>query len=139
MDTVPVYEVPKGSTYQNIVVPSIDSVRLMNVFSTLAVKEKHILSCGPTGTGKSVNISLYLQKQAPENFQGVFVNFSAQTNVNQFQDLIDSKLEKRRRGIYGPPAGKRMVIFVDDLNMPQKEFFGAQPPIELLRQWHDHR
>ena len=42
------------------------------------------------------------------------VAFSAQTHVNQLQDFLDSKFEKRRRGVYGAPNGKKVVVFVDD-------------------------
>lgn len=31
-----------------------------------------------------------------------------------------------------------MLLFIDDLNMPRKDTFGSQPPLELLRQWMDY-
>merc|ERR1719171_200465 len=99
---------------------------------------KHVMCPGPTGSGKSVNIAQFLQKDAPADFLSIFLTMSAQTHVNQTQDLLDSKFDKRRRGVYGPPAGKSYAIFVDDLNMPKKEVYGAQPPLELLRQWFDY-
>jgi dynein heavy chain len=84
---------------------------------------------GPTGTGKSINSNKLLTSGLDETYQYISLVFSAQTSANQTQDTIDLKLEKIKRGVYGAPVGKKYVVFVDDLNMPKKEEFGAQPPI----------
>jgi dynein heavy chain, axonemal len=137
--TIPTYVVPKDCTYSEVIVPNVDSIRVRYCLNQLLMQKKHVLIVGETGTGKSIMI----QQELKENFQNddyMFLGlaFSAQTSANQTQLIIDGGMEKKRKGFYGPPLGKDGIIFVDDLNMPQKEVYFAQPPIELLRQWMDY-
>jgi dynein heavy chain len=49
-------------------------------------------------------------------------------------------MDKRgSKHLIGPKGIPKMLIFVDDLNMPSKEKYGAQPPIEFLRQLIDQK
>jgi dynein heavy chain len=139
LKTQPTYQVPVGVSYTEVIVPTVDSIRVQYLLKTLLMKDKHTLIVGPTGTGKSITIvnELKLSFQS-EAWTYLGLSFSAQTTAAQTQLIIDGGMEKKRKGVYGPPLGKEGIIFVDDLNMPQKEKYGAQPPIELLRQWMDY-
>lgn len=46
---------------------------------------------------------------------------------------IESVVEKRTREIYGPPPGKQLILFIDDMNMPIVDTYGTQQPIALLK------
>jgi len=49
------------------------------------------------------------------------------------QKNIESIVEKRSREIFGAPPGKKLIVFIDDMNMPLVDIYGTQQPIAFLK------
>ena len=137
MTTIELTGVNHRLPFSELVIPTADSVRNTFLLEHMLLRQYHVLMVGPTGTGKTINITKFLEAVDSDKYVPLQLTFSAQTSANEVQDTLDGKMEKRRKGIYGPSAGKKFLVYVDDLNMPTQEEYFAQPPIELLRQWFD--
>lgn len=129
---------PPNAPFYKIMVPTVDTVRYNYLVSTLVANQNPVLLVGPVGTGKTSIAQSVLQSLPSSQWSVLVVNMSAQTTSNNVQSIIESRVEKRTKGVYVPFGGKSMITFMDDLNMPAKDMFGSQPPLELIRLWIDY-
>ncbi|XP_040273964.1 dynein heavy chain 6, axonemal [Bufo bufo] len=137
---IPSFKYNSDVPFFEMLVPTTDTVRYGYLMEKLLAVKHSVLFTGTTGVGKSVVARELLNRiQEEAGYVSVYINFSAQTSSARTQEIIESKLEKKRKTILGAPGNKRVIIFVDDLNMPKLDRYGSQPPIELLRQYQDFK
>ena len=86
MATIDEYKVDSKLSFAELIVPTPDSVRSTFILAKLLQNRYHCMMVGETGTGKTVNISQYLQgvskcegKSAPAELMPLTMTFSAQT------------------------------------------------------------
>ncbi|XP_046433182.1 dynein axonemal heavy chain 2 [Neodiprion fabricii] len=131
----PTWKYLTGIPFHKIVVPTVDTARYDYIVSMLLSHGFPVLLVGPVGTGKTSTAQSVLEALNPRKYSLLTINMSAQTTSNNVQEAIECRIEKRTKGVYVPFADKTMITFMDDFNMPMKEIYGSQPPLELIRQW----
>lgn len=52
--------------------------------------------------------------------------------------VLEKPLEKKSGRNYGPPGTRRLIYFIDDMNMPEVDKYGTVAPHTLIRQHMDH-
>lgn len=140
------FEYVPSLPFASLFVPTVESVRLNTLFGLLVQTSvgspSHSVLCvGSSGVGKSVILQRYLSALCvaeADDYESTEIALSAQTSSHILQSVFENKLEKLRKTLLGPSRGRRMVLFVDDLNMPKPDEYGSQPPLELLRQVIDN-
>lgn len=131
---------PRDIPVNQIIITTQETIRICALLDLLIRHDKPVMLVGPTATGKSIYANDFLAKKIDQNvYTSICMNFGVETTADQIQAIVMQRLDKRRKGVYGPPLGKRCVMFVDDLSMPYCDGdSGAQPPVELMRYWLDH-
>ena len=146
-DRVPTWTYPKGvekPEYASLVIPTMDSVRIQYVMQRFCsvkarpgaegFKGRPVLLVGDAGTAKSTIVMSFIRELDPEHHTSKAITFSFLTKPRIFQTAIESALEKNPGRIFRPPGGKQMVVFVDDISMPEVNEWGDQITNELVRQ-----
>ena len=126
-------QIDPGAKFASILCPTVDTVRSTWLLDCFVSKGKPVLFVGDSGTAKTVTIGKYLSKLAIEKHVLLGMNFSSRTTSMDVQRGVEDVVEKRTKDTFGPPAGKKLVLFFDDLNMPKVDLYGTQQPIALLK------
>jgi dynein heavy chain len=122
----------------DITVSTVDSTRLSYIMDLLVNQQQPIMFVGGAGTGKTSTIQNYLHHGADEKYLTCNINMNYYTDSKILQTQMENPIDKRSGRRYGPPTGKKLIYFVDDINLPYIEEYGTQNALSLLRQHFDY-
>ncbi|KAL6447918.1 hypothetical protein ACFW04_000175 [Cataglyphis niger] len=131
-------KIPEVCNFNQIYVPSVNSIKYNYMFLKHVKYRKPFLLYGDISVGKSSIMYDFLDNKLPNNCFANFFCFTSMLTVTRAQKLLLSKLNKMRRAVYSPGRNQFCVNFVDDVSRAVTQRPETQSVFELLRQLLSH-
>jgi dynein heavy chain len=125
------WQYPEGKTlnFSTLLVPTLDLTRANYIIKSIHKQQIPVLVVDAEGTAKPSTVLMYLNDQDTSTMLIKRINFSSATTPA----VAQAELDKRGGENYGPPNGKKIAIYFDDVSMPEVNKWGDQPTLELIR------
>jgi len=139
-DSVPHMEIESHRvTATDVVITTTDTVRHTDVLGAWLSSRMPLILCGPPGSGKTMTLTSVLQ-----SIQGVVLaslNFSSRTTPDIILKTFAQYCAYVRRGkdivlepVESLGAQSWLVVFCDEINLPENDAYGTQRVIMFMRQ-----
>uniref|UniRef100_A0A670I3P5 Dynein axonemal heavy chain 17 n=1 Tax=Podarcis muralis TaxID=64176 RepID=A0A670I3P5_PODMU len=137
-DKVPAFELDPDVPLQASMVHTTETIRIRYFMDLLMAKKWPVMLVGNAGTGKSVLMVDKLDTLNTDDYLVQSVPFNFYTTSAMLQSILEKPLEKKSGRNFGPPGTKKLIYFIDDMNMPEVDKYGTVAPHTLIRQHMDH-
>ncbi|OCT60754.1 dynein heavy chain 9, axonemal isoform X2 [Xenopus laevis] len=135
---IPKFEFDPDMPLQACLVHTTETIRVRYFMDKLLERRRPVMLVGNAGTGKSVLVGDKLSSLDSDEYMIKNVPFNYYTTSAMLQAVLEKPLEKKSGRNYGPPGTKKLIYFIDDMNMPEVDTYGTVQPHTLIRQHMDY-
>uniref|UniRef100_A0A667HA36 Dynein axonemal heavy chain 9 n=1 Tax=Lynx canadensis TaxID=61383 RepID=A0A667HA36_LYNCA len=135
---IPQFEFDPEMPLQACLVPTGETVRVCYFLERLLERRRPVMLVGTAGVGKSVLVGTKLASLDAEEYLVQNVPFNYYTTSAMLQAVLEKPLEKKAGRNYGPPGNKKLIYFIDDMNLPEVDAYGTVQPHTIIRQHLDY-
>ncbi|KAM9002992.1 dynein axonemal heavy chain 9 [Sarcophilus harrisii] len=135
---IPKFEFDPDLPLQACLVHTVETIRVCYFMEKLLEHQRPIMLVGNAGTGKSVLVRAKLSSLDADEYMVTNVPFNYYTTSAMLQAVLEKPLDKKAGRNYGPPGTKKLIYFIDDMNMPEVDAYGTVQPHTLIRQYMDY-
>ncbi|CAL8284422.1 unnamed protein product [Lota lota] len=142
-EKLPTFVLQPELQLQTTLVHTTETIRLCYFMDMLIDQRRPIMLVGNAATGKSLLMAEMLRTLPTDQYMIQSIPFNYCTTSAMLQAILENNLTKKAGKSYGPMGSKRLIYFIDDLNLPEVDKYHTVSPHTLIRQhldqghWYD--